>query len=72
MTKKSCNLLEKRVELPQEWGSGTSSASSDEQSNSYIKDLSWLYFDDEPSTEEKQQVKDQHTKFSAMSSFLKK
>ena len=28
------------------------------QSNTYRKDLSWLHFDDEPSFQERQQVKD--------------
>ena len=43
-TEKSCNLLEKRVELPREGGSGTisSSAESIYRSNSYRKDLAKL------------------------------
>ena len=31
------------------------------QSNACRKDLSWLYFDDEPRVQEKQQVKDQQS-----------
>ena len=31
------------------------------QSNTYRKDLSWPHFDDEPSDQEKQQVKDQQS-----------
>ena len=31
------------------------------QSNTYRKDLSWLYFDDEPRVPERQQVKDQQS-----------
>ena len=31
------------------------------QSNTYRKDLSWLYFDDEPRVQERQQVKDQQS-----------
>ena len=31
------------------------------QSNTYRKDLSWLYFDDEPRVQEKQQLKDQQS-----------
>ena len=29
------------------------------QSNTYTKDLSWLYFDDKPRVQERQQVKGQ-------------
>ena len=31
------------------------------QSNAYRKELSWLYFDDEPRVQERQQVKDQQS-----------
>ena len=31
------------------------------QSNTYIKDLSWPHFDDEPRVQEKQQVMDQQS-----------
>ena len=31
------------------------------QSNIYRKDLSWLYFDNEPRVQERQQVKDQQS-----------
>ena len=30
VTEKSCDLSEQRVDLPREWGSGTSSTSSNE------------------------------------------
>ena len=44
VTEKSWNLLKWRMGLLQDWGSWTSSTSSDEilpKSNSYKKDLSW-------------------------------
>ena len=30
------------------------------QSSTYMKDLSWLHFNDKPRVQERQQVKDQH------------
>ena len=35
------------------------------QSNTYRKDLSWLYFDDEPRVQERQQKKDQKSYITA-------
>ena len=35
------------------------------QSNAYRKDLIWLHFDDEPTVQKKQQVKDQQSYKSA-------
>ena len=60
MTEKSCNLLEKRVNLPQEKGIETSLVQINiYQSNSYKNDLSWLCFEDEPRVQKRQQIEDE-------------
>ena len=40
------------------------------QSNTYRKDLNWLYFNDEPRVQERQQVKDQQSFISAFVAYL--
>ena len=41
------------------------------QSNAYRKDLSWLYFDDDPITQERQQVKDEQSYISVLVAYVK-
>ena len=59
VTEKSFNLSEQRVDLPLLY-----------QSNTYRKDLSWLYFDGEPRVQERQQVKNQQSYISAFVVYL--
>ena len=40
------------------------------QTNTYGKDLSWLYFDDEPRVQQRQQLMDQQTYISSFVAYL--
>ena len=40
------------------------------QSNSYIKDFSWLHFDNKPRVQERQQVKDKQSYISVFVAYL--
>ena len=73
VTEKSCNLPQQRLDLldKKEMEPVQLLQMNINQTNTYRKDLSWLYFDDEPRVQERYQVKERQSCISVFVAYRK-
>ena len=73
VTEKSCDLPEQRLDLldKKEKEPVQLLQMNINQTNTYRKDLSWLYFDDEPRVQERYQVKERQSCISVFVAYRK-